>query len=225
MAVAASAAVHVGLFAAPFAGFGMGSGRFAEPSPPLHVALEQEHEATTAVESESEFLSMPGPREAPPPPVVVARAAERVLAPPTQPSARAGVPLDIPVEAEPVIAITRIGDELLKRTMEEFPVEIGWPVRIHGKIRARYPPAALEAGREDTVIVWVVVDAQANVEEIQVVEGAEEFVDAAIDAVKAAQFHPAALDGVGISFPIALEFRFALGTSNPQRKTITAATP
>jgi TonB family protein len=224
-AVAASAAIHASLFATPFVGFGPGSGPLTLRNPPLQAALVPALEPTTTLATESEYWSTPSVQPEAPPPSVVAAVAERASAPLAQPSLRAGVPADVPVEAEQVISISRIGAELLERTTQEFPVEIGWPVRIHGKIVARYPAAALEAGREGTVIVWVVVDPNANVEEIQVAEGAEDFAEAAIEAVKAAQFQPAAFDGVGVRYPIALEFRFALGISSAPPETLTAATP
>jgi TonB family protein len=117
--------------------------------------------------------------------------------------------VDQRVAAQQVTALARLGD-FAEREMNEFPREVQAPVRYQGTIEARYPPAARAQGIEGSVVAWVVVDAQANVEEIEFVEGDDVFRESVTEAIRAARFMPAADGGVGLRFPIALEFRFVL---------------
>jgi TonB family protein len=148
-----------------------------------------------------------------PPAVIAAVSAPLQSAQSATVSPPAGVASAIPgiyfIAAQKLVAMSRLGD-LLDRTESEFPVEVQFPVRVHGEIMARYPEIALSQRQEGTVIAWVIVDAQANVEEIQIAEGDEVFHSAVVDAIRDAQFHPAADGGQGLRFPIALEFQFTL---------------
>ncbi|MEO8345348.1 MAG: energy transducer TonB [Betaproteobacteria bacterium] len=114
------------------------------------------------------------------------------------------------VEAQPLQDRDRLGDELMTKLVTQFPVEIEFPVRMKEKIVARYPPAALAAGREGSVAVWVIVDASGQAEEIQVTEGSEEFGNSVQEAIRAAHFLPAQNEMLPIRFPITLEFQFKL---------------
>ena len=111
------------------------------------------------------------------------------------------------IEAQPLEDRNRIGD-LNSRQLAEFPVELEFPVRLAGKIVAHYPPAALAAGREGSVVVWIVVDAQGHADEIEVTEGAEEFANEVIAVIREAHFLPAQNNLMPIRFPISLEFQF-----------------
>jgi TonB family protein len=114
------------------------------------------------------------------------------------------------VAAQPLVAMARLGDELLARAVTEFPIEVQFPARAHGEIKARYPQVALAQGLQGDVIVWVVVSEGGDVQEIEFAEGDPIFRDAVLDAIRSSAFQPAADAGVGVRFPIALEFRFAL---------------
>jgi len=104
----------------------------------------------------------------------------------------------------------RIG-ALVDRQLLEFPREIDTPARIREPIETPYPAAALAEGREDAVVVWAVVNPDGTVDEVDVTEGTPEFAEAVVAAVKAARFNPATNNLKPIRYPIALEFRFALG--------------
>ena len=139
-------------------------------------------------------------------------------------------PGELRIAAHEVSAYARLGD-LLERQMNEFPREVQAPVRFHG-IEARYPPDARAQGIEGTVLAWVVVDATAHVEEVQIVEGDEIFRAAVTQALEQGSFMPAADGGAGLRFPITLEFRFALDTpgtrtdaARPVAGTATSGAP
>jgi TonB family protein len=114
------------------------------------------------------------------------------------------------VAAQPLVAMARLGDEILARAVSEFPIEVQFPARAHGEIKARYPQVALAQGVQGDVIVWVVVSEAGDVQEVEFAEGDPIFRDAVLDAIRTSAFQPAADAGVGVRFPIALEFRFAL---------------
>jgi len=63
------------------------------------------------------------------------------------------------------------------------------------------------------------VDAQGIPEEVLVTDGQEEFADAVIAAVRAARFVPAQNNLLPIRFPLALEFRFVIGTRDASAVT------
>lgn len=104
---------------------------------------------------------------------------------------------------------SRLG-ELYDRTLREFPVEIGKRPRMTAAIVARYPPAALAAGREDSVIAWVVVNEQGEASEIEFPEGTDEFAEEVRAALRTARFKPAEDRLRPIRFPLALQFDFRL---------------
>jgi len=116
---------------------------------------------------------------------------------------------DVRIDGMPLAERDRLG-EMLSRQLSEFPVEVDFPVRLTETIRAKYPPAALAEGREDSVAVWIVVDAQGAPAEIVVTDGQEEFASAVVEAVRSAHFVPARNNLEPIRYPIALEFRFAI---------------
>jgi len=121
-----------------------------------------------------------------------------------------GRPGDVRVAAREVFELSRLGD-LLERQMNEFPQEVQARARFR-RIEASYPPAARAQGIEGTVLAWVVIDPTANVEEIRIVEGDDVFRDAVVEAIRSGTYMPAADGGVGVRFPLLLEFRFALDT-------------
>lgn len=108
---------------------------------------------------------------------------------------------------------TRLG-ALDDRTRLEFPIEIDRPPRVLDRIVAQYPAGALAAGREDTVIAWVVVNEEGRASQIEVAEGAEDFADQVRAALRDARFRPAQDKLAPIRFPIALQFDFRLGAES-----------
>ncbi|MEO8508002.1 MAG: TonB family protein [Betaproteobacteria bacterium] len=125
------------------------------------------------------------------------------------------------VAAQPLRDRSRVGD-LWNRQIDEFPIEIDFPVRPDSKIEARYPPGALAEGREESVVAWIIVDATGAVEEISIPEGSPEFAEAVRVALKDARFIPARNDMKSIRFPIALEFLFALSSGTGTATTVGA---
>jgi TonB family protein len=224
-AVAVSAVVHAALFAVPVlqgtapapANVVMLEARLAprvepqapviaQPAAPLHaesapvISTTKRAAAPTVVASES--VAPPAPDK---------RASDALAQP--APAEAASAPLDDVgdprVAAQEVVALARLGD-LIERQLNDFPREVQYPVRVYGAIEARYPAEARAQGIEGTVLAWVVVDPSANVEEIQIVDGEAIFREAVIEAIRAGRFYSAADGGVGLHFPITLEFRFAL---------------
>lgn len=103
----------------------------------------------------------------------------------------------------------RLG-EFMTRQLTDFPVEVDRPARLDQDIVARYPSGAIAQGREESVAVWVVVDASGAADEIHVVDGAEDFAAEVVDAIRAARFIPAEDNLRPIRFPLALQFDFRL---------------
>jgi len=229
-AVAASAVVHAALLAVPLL---QGSAPAATTVVTLQARLAprvdpQSPVAPQATVAPAPAAAMPvlaAPRRATrAPPVLVA---ERITPPATQ--ARASDALAQPAPAEvaaappddlgephaaghEVVALSRLGD-LLERQLSDYPREVQYPVRVVGAIEATYPAEARAQGIEGTVLAWVVVAPSAEVEEIQIVEGDEIFREPVMEAIRAGRYYSAADGGVGLHFPITLEFRFALDHS------------
>lgn len=174
---------------------------------------------------------MPPQVAAPEPAVVIAAPAPSVLAtpaaaiptppaPPPVPAAPETAPpaargqerglAKLDVVAVPLADRNRLGD-FMTRQYAEFPVEIDRPVRLDGRIVARYPAAALRAGRQGSVAVWLIVDAEGLADEVQVLDGEEEFANEVVAAVRAARFKPAENNLKPIRYPVSLEFDFRLG--------------
>jgi TonB family protein len=120
-----------------------------------------------------------------------------------------GAPGGILVQPHALEDRARLGD-LLSRQISEFPVEVDLPVRLRDHIAVRYPPAALAAGRQGTVVVWIVVNAQGKADEVQVVDGPDEFSAAVMDSLRDIYFLPAQNNRRLIAFPLSLEFNFQL---------------
>jgi TonB family protein len=212
-ALLASVIVHAGIVAATFPGSARTGAPPIAPSvliatlAPAPIATPEPVVAVTPAPSTfavpAEALPMP---PAPPP---VPAAPQAAAARPGGPD-RSLAPLD--VIAMPLADRNRLGD-LMSRQLAEFPVEVDRPVRLDDRIVARYPPAALRAGREGSVAVWIVVDAQGLAEEIHAAEGDEDFVEAVVAALREARFLPAQDKLRPIRYPLALEFDFRLGGS------------
>jgi TonB family protein len=220
-ALVASTVVHSALVALPRTVPGRGANLLPDHGVALQAVLaapEDQQPDTTA-----DRQPVVAPIEAPSPLQIAAR---DVPATPDVPPVPTGVLAHPPPATPPLLGVGGFGEvnvdgvlladkdrlgEALSRQMSEFPVEVDFPVRMNEAIRAQYPPAALAAGREDSVAVWIVVDAQGVPEEVLVTDGQEEFAAAVIAAVRSAHFVPARNNLVPIRFPLALEFRFVIG--------------
>ncbi|MFO1325001.1 MAG: energy transducer TonB [Burkholderiales bacterium] len=215
VALLASAALHTSFFAIYFGMRGPAAptttpatrleATLADPEQNAPAVLASAAPAPFAVPATSEPAPTPPQPETPPP---RAPAADRTS------KARTADFGDLRIVASLVADTTKLGD-LVDRQMREFPAEIDWPPRVDGRISVRYPPAALAAGREDTVAVWFIVDAQGDPQEITVTQGSEEFAAVVTAALRDAKFVPARSSFQPIAFPLALEFRFALDAGSP----------
>ncbi len=209
-AILVSALVHSALVVTPLYQAGRGP-RLADASDPsIEVALATPRESAASVA----VIDLPTPlqrlAEFTLPPMAQPVPASANLSAPTRP-ANAANHDGMLIEAQPLQDRDRLGDELATKLVREYPLELDLPVRLKDKIVARYPPAALAAGREGSVAAWVVVDAEGRPEEIQVTDGTEEFAASVRDAIQAARFLPAQNNLQKIRFPIALEFQFKVG--------------
>ena len=111
--------------------------------------------------------------------------------------------------------LARLGEAFRTRSLLEFPPEIDKPVHVVGNIDVQYPSEALEERREATVIAWIVVEANGQVEEIAIIEGGPEFGEPVQDALLKTRFLPARDRGKPIRYHTTLEFRFRLDNPAP----------
>jgi len=219
-ALVASTVVHSALVALPRTVPGRGTALLPDRGVALQAVLATQEDRLA--DPGADQPPVVAPTEAPSPLKIIEQAAATTDVPPV-PSGSIAQP---PAAASPLLGVGGFGEvrvegvlladkdrlgEALSRQMSEFPVEIDFPVRLSETVRAQYPSAALAAGREDSVVVWIVVDAQGAPEEVLVTEGQEEFAGAVIAAVRAAHFVPARNNLLPIRFPLALEFRFVVG--------------
>lgn len=109
------------------------------------------------------------------------------------------------------VARARFGEALDGEMLGQFPVEVDASVVLPGKLEIPYPPSALNAKREGTVLAWVVVAADGTVEDVRVVEGDADFAAAVTDTLAGARFVPARDGGAPIRFYVTLEIEFRLG--------------
>lgn len=232
-ALVASTVVHSAFAVLPHAAPSRGSGTIADRADVLRVALVRPNAQSSDAPADAPVELVAAAAS-----TMLNRAVQDPVLPPEQVTAPANstrpAPAQVAVEQVAIGGLgemqvdgqlledrSRLGD-LMSRQLSEFPVEVDFPVRLMETIRARYPPSALAAGREDSVAVWVVVDGEGAVEEVQVVDGAEEFADVVAAAVKEVRFQPARNNLMPIRFPIALEFQFSLGATAVTASTAAA---
>ncbi len=140
-----------------------------------------------------------------------------------EPAASTGDHFRGAVQVEEMTNHDRLGEWIQASVSADFPTEVDEPVRIGTPLKVRYPPRALRSLREDTVVVWLIVNDAGGVDEIHVVEGTPEFVEAVAATLSKARFRPAENMHQTVRFPIALEFKFRIDGANRSPAT-TAAT-
>lgn len=213
-ALVASTIVHTAMVAMPPALPGRDSATRAEQGATLVATLlpastaQAEVQPTAvvtaspmAIANQEATTSLQSPMSAPQPPV----AARSLLG--------VGSP-NLQIAGKVLADRNRLGD-LLSRRMAEAPVEVDFPARPKAPIRARYPEAALAAGREGSVAVWVMVSPEGTPDEVTVVDGPPEFADAVVAAINDARFVPAQNNLVPMRYALAFEFDFTLGAIAP----------
>ena len=120
---------------------------------------------------------------------------------------------------------TRFGGTFDNGALDEFPGEVDARVGVPDRIEIPYPPGALAAGREATVIGWAVIDPNGAVETMHVVDGPEEFTDIVEKELARTAFIPARNNGQNIRFYVmfAIDFRIdAGGTAAVDKAAMTA---
>jgi TonB family protein len=214
-ALAASALLHTAFVAMPLVKSGDHPTELGIPGPALQATLAPQVVAAPEPQVEPQPVAIVAANLSATPQDVVPTPPTPVPIPASAPQAPSPIPgavgaIDLRADGQPLEDRVRLGD-LLTRQMSEFPVELDFPVRLNQTIRARYPPGALAAGREDTVVVWIVVNPQGMADEIQITEGSEEFANAVRAAVNEARFLPAQNNLVKIRYPVSFEFHFVIG--------------
>jgi TonB family protein len=95
---------------------------------------------------------------------------------------------------------------------------------LTSKTDPTYPPEALAAGVEGTVVMQLYVDERGAVQHVHVVSSPGFGLDAAAQAAaRAFRFKPATSDGVPVASQVVFEQRFAV--SRTLRSAVTAASP
>jgi TonB family protein len=103
-----------------------------------------------------------------------------------------------------------LGEELDKRAHAEFPSEVDKPVQLTSSASVEYPKPALAQRIEESIVAWIVVSAEGEVEEVQIENDASEFKDAVVAAARQSRYSPAENKGERIRHYIMLEYRFRI---------------
>jgi TonB family protein len=203
-----SVALHGAIVVLPQAPAGGGIHATFDRSTPISATLSAPAAEAFAAEA---VLAAAGPAREPDIalPASPPTAATQAASPGTPMRFGNGVPGGILVRTHTLEDRNRLGD-LLSRQISEFPVEVDLPVRLRDPVAVRYPSAALAAGRQGSVVVWIVVNAQGKAEEVQVVDGSQEFSAVVLEALRDIYFLPAQNNRRLIAFPLSLEFSFRL---------------
>ncbi len=135
------------------------------------------------------------------------------MPPSTSTAPARAVPLgSVDVRLQDQALMTGLPNVLAERTTSEFPVEVLRLVRMPSRPAVAYPPEALAAQRQGSVLAWITVEADGSVEEVIIVEGEAEFAAAVEAALVATRFAPAVDRSGPIRFYTLLRFDFAGGS-------------
>jgi TonB family protein len=113
--------------------------------------------------------------------------------------------------AENYAGLSGLPEQLTLRTQGEFLIEVDKLVRIARNPDIAYPPDALKARREGTVVAWLALDREGNVTETIIVSGEPEFASAVEAALPTARFLPAENGGETVPFYLIMTFEFRGG--------------
>jgi TonB family protein len=113
--------------------------------------------------------------------------------------------------AENYAGLSGLPEELVLRTQSEFLIEVDKLVRVVSNPDVVYPPEALKAKREGTVVAWMALDREGTVQETIIVSGEPEFAAAVEAALPAARFLPAENGGETVPFYLIMTFEFRGG--------------
>lgn len=121
-------------------------------------------------------------------------------------------PLNGRVDVTTTTTQARLGEALQNRAMSQFPPELSKPVRLASALTMDYPPAALKAGHEGSVLAWIDVDREGSVKEVEIAEGEPEFADSVRDSLMKEHFLAAEIGGEPVEHYIILQFDFRIGS-------------
>jgi outer membrane biosynthesis protein TonB len=119
----------------------------------------------------------------------------------------------------------RFGEALDGDTLREFPAEIDAGVIVPDKVEVPYPPAALAARKEGSVLAWAVIDEGGAVEATHIVEGDPEFAEAVASMLATMRFVPAHDLGKKLRYYVTLEFEFRIDAPGGTSAARDAAAP
>lgn len=156
-----------------------------------------------------------------------ARVADAPLAPtePRRAPSAAAPPPGTVSARENYAAMGGISPDIVARAHMNYLIEVEKPVRVLRLPEVPYPPAALAAGRQDTVVAWVAVDRDGGIEDVVIDSGEAEFADAVRAALPSAKFLPAEERGELVPFYILLQFDFRTSGSITKPPAAVAAEP
>ena len=104
----------------------------------------------------------------------------------------------------------RFGTAFDSDELAGFPIEVDAAVVAPDQMDIPYPPSALAARKEGTVLAWAVIDEQGAVEATHMVEGDPEFADAVESVLAKIRFIPAHDLGKTLRYYITLEIEFRI---------------
>ncbi len=214
-----SALIYVGLGVAATV-IGVGTRKLGPSEKPVDVKFVEQ-----IVKEEPPPPPEPKPIEAakPPPPAVPKGMQVRKVEkpPPQELVAPREMPKEAPAEADPSqdkgIAVWEPDPAELESGVRGKTEEI--TEQLDGVVRAQpskdnqpppYPKAARNAGKTASVALKIRITTGGRVEQVQVMEGEEPFVSAAVDAVKKWRYQPARYQGKPISVYRVIKIAFKL---------------
>lgn len=238
-AYAASIAFHLVVALVLFGAFAAGGVKFQRSDAPLTVRLmaPAAHPAPAAAPI---VLPMP---ITPALPIVASPLAKLlnvdqlpVEAGVASPDAPAPVPPRVPEHAEAsgfnqvdvsenYSILHSLQEELVLRTQGDYLVEVEKPVRMLKRPEVNYPPEALSAQRQGTVVAWIAINTDGNVDEVIISSGTEEFAEAVREALPSARFLPAEERGQIIPYYIVLSIDFRSGVPTTASTAVRSAPP
>ena len=145
---------------------------------------------------------------------------EPVALPPDTPSPVADPPADFVAPGGtgvPTDAFAPVGDPVVAPPqlppVRKDPVPVGGVIRPPTRVvyvQPIYPPTALAARIEGTVILQAVIDEKGSVREVQVLRGHPLLNDAAVHAVRQWRFTPTLLNGTTVPVVMTVTVGFTL---------------
>ena len=148
---------------------------------------------------------------APPAPAPVTPVPAAVKPEPPRDATQASLTLGLIRMVENYAALSSLPEELVLRTQGQFLIEVDKLVQVVRNPDVVYPPDALKARREGTVVAWLALSREGTVEEIIIVYGEPEFAAAVEAALPSARYLPAENGGETVPFYLIMTFEFRGG--------------